>query len=337
MIEIYEGRLGGGKTYSAVVRIVDHLRQGGVVSTNVELNWEAIVDYAKRFYRVILQESQLIKLEDDQIGEFHKHTPSGTDKLAVLVVLDEAHLNFNSRDWSTTSKQTLAFLTQSRKVHTDIIFISQSALNIDKQFMRLVQYIWRFRDLSKWKIPGLGIGYPFQQILSCQYDYDGKTMLQKTFQFKNKEIFKLYKTNSIVRGFPRLEGVETSRTLETIKRRINMKYIIIIGLVIGIFAAFKLKDQIKNIGKPKTAKKTEQTTPEVKPKIEAPKIGAYEMHTEKFVSWIEETGELITDKGKYKKGEMSERGFVLGISATGVVKVQQSDGRTAWIIPKGKS
>lgn len=77
-------------------------------------------------------------------------------ELPVLVVIDEVHLTFNARDYAKTDKlywETLTFLTQSRKVHTDVIFISQSVLNMDKQFMRLVQYIWRFRDLSRWKIP----------------------------------------------------------------------------------------------------------------------------------------------------------------------------------------
>jgi hypothetical protein len=335
MIEIYEGRLGGGKTYSATIRIVDHLRQGGLVATNIEVNWDAIVEFVKRIYRLVLQDDQLIKLQDDQIANFYKYTPSGTDKLPVLVVLDEAHLNFNSRDWNLTSRETLAFLTQSRKVHTDIIFIAQSALNMDKQFMRLVQYIWRFRDLSKWKIPGLSIPYPFPHILSCQFDYDGKTMLQRTFQIKNKEVFKLYKTNAIVRGFPRLEGVQTSRQLEKLKGKFKMKYIIIIGIIIGIFAGFKLKNQFFSMGKPKTVKKMEETAS--KPIESIPKIKQFETYVETFISWIEEAGELVTDKGTYKKGEMSEKGFVLGISSAGVIKLQQPDGKIGWVIPKGKS
>jgi zona occludens toxin (predicted ATPase) len=224
VIECYEGRLGGGKTYSAVVRIVDHLRRGGLVATNVELRWEPVAKYIADCFGVVVESSQLIRLEDEQIGLFHRHTPSGTAALPVLVVIDEAHLNFNSRDYAKTDKlyrETLTFLTQSRKVHTDVIFISQSVLNMDKQFMRLVQFIWRFRDLSKWKIPGIGIPYPLQQILCVQFDYDGRTILQRQFVRKNKRVFALYETNSLLREFPRLDGVQTKRDLKKIERTVN--------------------------------------------------------------------------------------------------------------------
>jgi zona occludens toxin (predicted ATPase) len=221
MIEVFEGRLGGGKTYSAVSRMVAHLAAGGVVCTNVDLLWPGIVKLVADRWGFELEDSQLIRLEDHQVYEFHKYTPSGTPDLPVLVVLDEAHIHFNARDYATTDKnyrETLIFLTQSRKVSTDVIFISQSIFNIDSQFARLVQYIWRFRDLAKWKIPGLGIGCPFKGILAVQFDYDGKTVLQREFVPKDKAIFSCYETNSLLRGFPRLEGVTTKRKLKRVQR-----------------------------------------------------------------------------------------------------------------------
>ena len=217
MIEIFEGRLGGGKTYSAVYRMVCHLALGGIVCTNVEVIWEGLCRIVAEIFGVQLEPDQLIKLEDDQVYTFHRFTPSGTPELPVLVVLDEAHIHFNSRDFATTDKlyrETLVFLTQSRKVATDVIFISQSALNLDRQFARLVQYIWRFRDLAKWRIPGLGIMCPLKGILCVQFDYDGKTILQRQYVAKDKRIFAAYNTNSLLRGFPRLEGVSTKRTLK---------------------------------------------------------------------------------------------------------------------------
>lgn len=216
MIEIFEGRLGGGKTYSAVYRMVCQLARGGLVATNVEVVWDGLRECVSQKFGVEIEPEQLIKLEDDQVYSFHRFTPSGTSDLPVLVVLDEAHIHFNARDHATTDRlyrETLVFLTQSRKVATDVIFISQSALNLDKQFARLVQYIWRFRDLAKWRIPGLGIMCPLKGILCVQFDYDGRTILQRQYVAKDKAIFKSYNTNSLLRGFPRLEGITTKRTL----------------------------------------------------------------------------------------------------------------------------
>jgi len=220
MIEVFEGRLGGGKSYSAVYRMICHLALGGTICTNVEIIWDAIVRFVANRFGLQLENDQYIPLLDEQVYEFHKYTPSGTPELPVLVVLDEAHLHFNARDFAQTDKkyrETLTFLTQSRKVSTDIIFISQSIFNMDKQFARLVQYVWRFRDMSKWRIPGLGIMSPFKGILAVQFDYDGKTVLQRQFVNKDKGIFGCYKTNSLLRAFPRLEGIRTSRKLQKVK------------------------------------------------------------------------------------------------------------------------
>lgn len=222
MIEIFEGRLGGGKTYSAVYRTVCHLAQGGIVCSNVEFVWDGLAKCVADKFGVVIEREQLIPVTDEQVFTFHRHTPSGTPELPVLCVLDEAHIHFNARDFSTTDKlyrETLIFLTQSRKVHTDVIFISQSALNLDRQFARLVQYIWRFRDLAKWRIPGLGITCPFKGILCVQFDYDGKTVLQRQFIAKDKAIFAAYNTNSLLRGFPRLDGVLTKRRLQKVESR----------------------------------------------------------------------------------------------------------------------
>lgn len=219
MIEIFEGRLGGGKTYSAVYRIICHLALGGVVCTNIELIWDGLLAFGRDVLGVIFESDQVIVLNDEHICEFYKYTPSGDSDLAVLVVLDELHLWFNARDYAQSDKLyrgTMTFLSQSRKVDTNLIFISQSALNMDKQFFRLVQYIWRFRDLANWKIPGLGMGSPWKGIVACQYDYDGKTMLDRAWVPKDKRIFACYRTKALLKKFPRLEGIVTKRKLQRV-------------------------------------------------------------------------------------------------------------------------
>lgn len=345
MIEIYEGRLGGGKTYSAVVRILNHLRLGGTVCTNVEVKWQPMKDYVAKRFGLDLEDTQLIKLADDQIGDFHRHTPSGTHDMPVLVVVDEAHLNFNSRDWQNSSRDLLAFLTQSRKVATDIIFISQSLLNMDKQFARLVQFVWRFRDLSRWKIPGLGIAYPFQQILACQFDYDGHTMLQRSFIAKDKAIFGLYETNSLLREFPRLEGAITKRKLnktEKPKHSKMAKILIPLGLVLGIVCILFLKDKIGNFGKPSTTVQTTESstsTSTLRASV-APRVGTpegdhrlYDIYEEQFRGWYGAEHSLHTDGGWYQAGEMSSKGFVSAVSDRRA-RINQPDGRTGWVVSR---
>jgi hypothetical protein len=330
--------------------MVAHLRMGGVVATNVELVWPAIKEYSAELFNVVLEDDQFIGLSEEQIGLFHHHTPSGSPELPVLVVIDEAHLTFNARDFAKTDKnyrETLVFLTQSRKVHTDVIFISQSVLNMDKQFMRLVQFIWRFRDLARWKIPGLGIKYPLKQILAVQFDYDGKTVLQRSFVRKDPRIFALYRTNSLVRPFPRLEGVTTSRKLKRAAgtQKQMVKYLIIGGIIVGVFCAFLLYKKLTAIGNPSgdaikgtvaaavgppVTDKTLEGTTAPEPKIVSAEA-AYEIYDEDFQAWHGPERTLKTSSGWYQLGEMSNKGFVMAVSERRA-KIGTPSGRTAWVL-----
>jgi len=101
---------------------------------------------------------------------------------------------------------------------------------LDKQFARLVQFIWRFRDMSKWTIPGLGIASPFKGILAVQLDFDGKTVLQRQFVGKDPAIFKCYRTNALVRPFVRLEGLTTKRKLARSKQRSRLVPFVVLAV-----------------------------------------------------------------------------------------------------------
>ncbi|MDD5482235.1 MAG: zonular occludens toxin domain-containing protein [Kiritimatiellae bacterium] len=235
MIEVYEGRLGGGKTYHAVRRMCEYIAAGGCVCSNIMLNMEPVKAFLRSRHDWEYQKGQFIYLEDEQINQFYKHTPPGIDGTPSLVVIDEAHIWLNARDWANVLREMLIFLSQSRKCFTDIIFISQSALNLDKQIMRLVQYIWRFRDLKKLKISALGIGWPLNQFLMVQYDYDGKTILDKRFEFKDVGIYALYNTYTLLRTFTRLKGhgAKFDGKIKRKGRRI-MRLIFFILLIIGL-------------------------------------------------------------------------------------------------------
>jgi len=217
MIEFYEGSLGGGKTYCAVVRILEHFAAGGVVATNITLEWDSVVAYVQRAHGVTLQASQYWKLKNEELTNFHRNTPSGTQDMAVLIVIDEAHLYWNSRAWKDTQdnqSEMLAFLTQSRKFATDLIIITQSIRNVDTQFVRLLQYVWRFFDFQRFKLrlPLIGsIKWPFPQTRATQYHSDGKTIFSSRMVWRHSAIFKLYTTTEVLRKLPRAGQVERAK------------------------------------------------------------------------------------------------------------------------------
>lgn len=215
MIQVFEGRIGSGKSYNAVLQLAEHLACGLTACTNIHINWDGMKALCLSKWGVEIQDGQFISLVGVELAEFHKITPKGSPGAPVLVVLDEAQMEWNARDWNKTSREMLLFLTLSRHQDTDIVFISQSALNIDKQFMRLVQYIWRFRDLRSMKIPGLGLGWSQvlqvlsfgihsgEMILAVKFDYDGRTVYDREFLTLDKRVFGAYESKCMKDHFQR--------------------------------------------------------------------------------------------------------------------------------------
>lgn len=363
MIECFEGRLGGGKTYSATARMVAHLARGGTVCTNIRLKWETIRAFVVERYGVEVEEDQLIILSNDKIGRFHTHVPWGSlrgsaEQCRVLVVVDEAHLYFNSRDWSQSDREMLAFLTQSDKVSVDVIFISQSVLNMDKQFMRITQYIWRFRDMEKYQVPGLGIAWPSvapvitlvtfgllgvftgREILACKFDYDGKTLMDRRFVQKEKAIFGLYETAAMLTEFPEVPQAKTRTLKKATKTKNSMAKILLpVALIIGAVSVFFLVSKVRGA----TQDKPETVSPSAAPGSKSPLIvggkkdgdrktqTAYDVYAEEFRGYYGADRALRTSSGWYQLGEMSERGYVVAVSERRA-KLEQPDGRTGWIV-----
>lgn len=343
MIEIFEGRLGAGKSYFATKRILDHLAAGGTVSTNVELLWPGCVEYCRKHFAVEIEETQLVNLWKRDVSDFHKLTPAGTDDLNTLVVLDEAQLDFNARDWSHTSKDLLAFLTQSRKQNTDVIFITQHSANVDKQFVRLVQFVWCFRDMERFTLPGLGISWTTlarvasfgtdsgKYILACCYDYDGRTLYSRQWESKSPEIFRCYQTKSLVRSFDRA-GVAARKSLQKVKSHSKnnpMKVLLVFVAIAGV-----LLWQFSSRAKAKSSPPASVSSPGLLSRsmgTPAPARGRFEVYGERFMAFYGGDATLHTDAGWYSLGEMSSKGYVVAVSDRRA-KLELPDGRTGWIV-----
>jgi hypothetical protein len=133
-------------------------------------------------------------LPREHIPSFNKYIASGSSTTPVLVVVDEAHLFFNARDWNKADREFLTFLTQSRKVAVDVIFITQSMVTIDKQLRVQQQYVWAFKDFGRF-LPW----FPVPLIMCLQFDVDATTLLKYYFLKKDKLVFNAYNTNALLK------------------------------------------------------------------------------------------------------------------------------------------
>jgi hypothetical protein len=283
-----------------------------------------------------LLDEQIGTLTPAQIPLFHRHIKRGTKTMPVLVVIDETGKYFNARRWKDNELETADFLRESRKLHVDIIFITQELEYLDKQFRMLFQYIWRFTDMRGFRIPILG-----RYILQKQYQAETDVKVKNHWWRKDPEIFALYDTDALVSDYSiaktdELAPLELKKT-DKPKRIKNMKGFIIIGIaILGLaFAVGKWYFKPSHEKKPKD--KTEVIT---KPKASAaaaaaPVVttqGTYDIRTERLNSFwgLGDTWQIKTENETYKKGEMCSAGLVYDRRDT-VILVLQPTGRTLYV------
>lgn len=218
MIAIYEGKIGGGKTYLAVCRILAHLAKGGSVFTNVELKLEGVAAWLRDKHGLELDPEAIRFLDESESWDFHKYLKAGRE-LNTLCVIDEAHLWFNARDHAVTAatkRELITFLSQSRKLKVDVIFIVQAAENLDAQFRRLAQEIWRMKDLQRFRIPLVGIAYPWPHTLAFRLDNGNFQVMEKKLLRRESSIFEAYNTNALLRPVEFAGEVQGIRELKRV-------------------------------------------------------------------------------------------------------------------------
>lgn len=267
MISCYEGVLGGGKSYHAVAWCLRYLARGGRIYSNIRLVEDACKDWVRNYNGLELAwPDQFHYLTPEDIARLHEVVRGGSPGQNTLVVLDEIHLYHNSRDWAMANRGLLNWLTQSRKLYTDIIMITQHRNNVDKQWVRLIERFWHFRDLRNWKIPGIGFRFPFFQCLAVEIDQDGRTVLEKHFERFDKTVFSCYDSAQLFDGaslgfLPSGQGFVALKKAESLPRSLRlffdvvdwfkrskwyMKFGCIVGIVFALgCAVFSVRGCIK--------------------------------------------------------------------------------------------
>jgi len=192
LTRIVTGKKGAGKTMYCVQRGVEALMSGDVLVTNIQLNWEEVVKYAKKRGVELVRDNYRFLSMD----EIMANPMVILDRLASksTLVLDEAHLVFDSREYAKT-KQTAggfqAFLRQGRKVEVDAYLITQASANLDSRMVRQGTY---HIDLSNWHhFPVLGQVLPFPFTLIKTRDSSG-FVLAREWWWRPRSLHRLYDT-----------------------------------------------------------------------------------------------------------------------------------------------
>lgn len=132
-----------------------------------------------------------------------------TEEGRVLLVIDEAQLIFNSRDWREDGRRDwLSFFSQHRKFGVDVILACQYDQMIDKQIRTLVEYEVVHRKVTNNGSLGLILRlFAFGDLFVAVEKWYSLQVRTSTsyFRFSKKyyglyDTFRLFETKSIVQS-----------------------------------------------------------------------------------------------------------------------------------------
>ena len=189
MIIGFAGTPGSGKSYEAVKKILDNLRMGRVVYTNIDgMQSPACKEAIKSVCGLsdLSLQIQLHFLEPNQLEDFWNHVRPGS-----LIVLDEVQKVFNARDWQCQKNRDFGSWASTHRHHGfDVVLISQQMERIDSAVRGLLEWTYVFRKVNF-------LGGAVQKKYLC-YSYAGEDSsgqpLSKSARTYNPAIFPCYKS-----------------------------------------------------------------------------------------------------------------------------------------------
>jgi len=216
LIELVQGSPGSGKSAVALCMGIDHLLSGGILATNFDLipGWSDRLAEQNIYCKLGLKDQKkyskslwercfkvgkpdtLYKLSNEMDYYIKNPKIKKTREGRALLILDEAQLYFNSRNWQNNFG-FIEFFTQHRKLGWNIILVAHYKEMIDKQVLPLVEIESRFRNLKNVRIPLLPIPLsPINTFLIVKF-YAGfgpgvGMVHSRSLQFLNLSIANLY-------------------------------------------------------------------------------------------------------------------------------------------------
>jgi len=173
MIYFYSGTPGSGTSLNVARQIYSrlHKKKYPNVIANFPINLKMIKNDKANF---IYKDNSDLTVSFLLNYAFENHVEGVENQ--TLVVVDEASIIWNSREWNIdreTRNLWLKFLVQHRKLGFNFIMISQSDIQIDKQIRALFEYEVVHRKVNNFKIGSI-IPFPIFIAVERWYGIDEK-------------------------------------------------------------------------------------------------------------------------------------------------------------------
>lgn len=155
MMSLYSGTPGSGKSLHMASRLCNRYRYINAPTVcNFDCDFSQFKNHKGQF--VYCDNSELtprflMKFSMDYSEKIGRKPKEGE----ILLVIDEAQLLFNARDWGRNDRsEWCAFFTQHRKFGYDIVLIAQFDRMLDRQVRNLIEYEFIHRKVSNFGLQG---------------------------------------------------------------------------------------------------------------------------------------------------------------------------------------
>ncbi len=195
MIELYSGTPGSGKSLHTAKEIRSRLRMHKrVIIGNFYVDTKAIKRCRGTYLFVAndrLLPERLLMFSRKLSGHLGRRLKEGE----ILLIIDEAQLLFNSREWQHIGRNGwLSFFSQHRHYGYDIILAAQFDRMLDRQIRSLIEYEHVHRKVSRFGYAGFFIGLLTNDNLyaavKCWYPI--KERVEANFFFGGRKLFAIY-------------------------------------------------------------------------------------------------------------------------------------------------
>ncbi len=195
MITLYSGTPGSGKSLYSAYIIYDRLKSKKRVIANFNINFDVFKRKSNKvkqyfyWYDNFELTPKLLKdfaIEHHKLGREHQ----------TLIIIDEASVFFNARDFSRKDRMDwIGFFQQHRKLGFDVILISQQDRMIDRQIRGFIETEYKYRSVKHYKLFGTILYYLFGGLFIRQERWYGSQLFlgSQFFVLKRKRA-KLYNT-----------------------------------------------------------------------------------------------------------------------------------------------
>ena len=157
MIYLYSGTPGSYKSYHAVKESIWWLKHGFNVIANFPITYDKVI---KKPLKGDFSYVPTNELTVDYLIEYAVNHHKPDRKAQTLVVIDEASIKFNSREFGKHDRlDWINFFANHRHFNFDVILITQSDIMIDKQIRHLIEHEYKHRALSNFRWLGRLLGF----------------------------------------------------------------------------------------------------------------------------------------------------------------------------------